>query len=349
LVAVWEWANLHYNNAAMSSDRRFNTIWNVFKILIAVTLAGYVFTRTDLNELISLGGQLVPHLIVATFLLYTSLTLFKAVKYQILLQQRTSYWRVLNVVVMQNALSNFLANSVGIASYLTLLKVEEKVRLGRSGLVFLITKIGDLFAVWVVMVISTALFWERIAELHQVVLILEAVIGAGFVFFFAALFFRKFFISIFNSFLQRFHLIKLPFVGDVAQVLDAFAEMEERNILRIVFIAFGLSLVYYMFTLLWMVTSLRAFGLEAETWVIVFVSGALQLFSFFPVTIFGGLGITEVTSLYLYSLFGVEQEGLTAILVGWRVLYYLANLFVLTYLPFYTLLIERKIKPRTAG
>ena len=339
---------MHYNNAAMSSNRRFNTIWNIFKILIALVLAGYVFTRTDIHELISLWGQISIPLLVATFLLYASLTLFKALKYQILLQQQTSYWRVLNVVVMQNALSNFLANSVGIASYLTLLKVEEKVRMGRSALVFLITKIGDLFAVWVVMVFSTLLFWGRIPELHQAVVILEAIIGAGFALFFAALFFRKFFISVFNSLLQRFQLTKFAVVGDVAQVLDAFAEMEEKSILRIVFIAFGLSLGYYMVTLLWMVTSMRAFGFEAETWVVVFVSGALQLFSFFPVTIFGGLGITEVTSLYLYSLFGVEPEGLTAILVGWRVLYYLTNLFVLTYLPFYAILIERRIRPRTS-
>jgi uncharacterized protein (TIRG00374 family) len=330
----------------MPSDRRFNTAWNIFKILIAVILAGYVFTRTDLNELISLGEQISLPLLVLTFFLYASLTIFKAFKYQILLQQETSYWRVLNVVVMQNALSNFLANSVGIASYLTLLKVEEKVRFGRSGLVFLITKIGDLFAVWAVMVLCSILFWTRIPELHQVVLILETVIAGGFIFFFAALFFRKFFISIFNSFLQRFHLTRIPLVGDVAQVLDAFAEMGERNILRIVFIAFGLSLLYYLVTLVWMVVSMRAFGFDAETWVIVFVSGALQLFSFFPVTIFGGLGITEVTSLYLYSLFGVGQDGLTAILVGWRVLYYLTNLFVLAYLPFYTLLIERRLRPR---
>src|SRR5689334_6169958 len=232
----------------MPSDRRFNTIWNIFKILIAVVLAGYVFTRTDLNELLSLWGQVVIPYLVATFLLYASLTLFKALKYQILLQQQTSYWRVMNVVVMQNALSNFLANSVGIASYLTLLKVEEKVRMGRSGLVFLITKIGDLFAVWAVMVLSTLLFWKRIPDLHQVVLLLEGIIGAGFILFFAALFFRRVFISIFNSLLQRFHLTKIPLVGDVAQVLDAFAEMDERSILRIVIIAFGLSLVYYLIT-----------------------------------------------------------------------------------------------------
>jgi uncharacterized protein (TIRG00374 family) len=330
----------------MSSNRRFNTIWNIIKILIAVVLAGYVFTRTDLNELLSLWGQVVIPYLVATFLLYASLTLFKALKYQILLQQQTSYWRVMNVVVMQNALSNFLANSVGIASYLTLLKVEEKVRMGRSGLVFLITKIGDLFAVWTVMVLSTLLFWKRIPDLHQIVLLLEGIIGAGFILFFAALFFRRVFISIFNSLLQRFHLTRIPLVGDVAQVLDAFAEMDERSILRIVIIAFGLSLVYYLITLLWMVASMRAFGFAAETWVIVFVSGALQLFSFFPVTIFGGLGVTEVTALYLYSLFGVEQDGLTAILLGWRVLYYLTNLFVLAYLPFYTLFIERRIKPK---
>ena len=328
----------------MSTDRRFNIIWNILKILIAVVLAGSVILETDLHELMALREQILLPYLIATFVLYSSLTFFKAFKYQILLQQQTSYSRILNIVVMQNALSNFVANSVGMASYLTLLKVEEKVKMGRSGLVFLITKIGDLFAVWVVMIVSTALFWVWITELHRIVVALETIIGAGFTIFFAALLYRRPFISILNSLLQRFRLTRFSFVEQGTQVLDAFAEMEQGSILRIVFVAFGLSIVNYMVTLLWMVASMRALNLQADTWVIVFVTGVLQLFSFLPVNIFGGLGVTEVTSLYLYSLFGVAQDGLNAILVGWRVLYYLANLFVLIYLPFYTVFIEPHLK-----
>jgi uncharacterized membrane protein YbhN (UPF0104 family) len=327
----------------MLSHHRFNTAWNIFKLLVAIGLAGYVLTRTDLNEVISLWGQIVLPYLIATFLLYTSLTFLKALEYHILLQQPTSYWRVLNIVVMQNALSNFFTNSVGVASYLTLLKVEERIKLGRSGLVFLITKLGDLFAVWMVMVICTVLFWRRIPGLHGFILIPEVIVGLGFVLFFTALFLRKPFISYGNALSKRFQLTRFSFVKQAAQALDAFALMQEKSILRIVFIAFSLSIIYYMFTLMWMLVSMRTFGFQAETWAIIFVSGALQLFSFFPVTILGGLGVAEFTSLYLYSLFGVQQEGLTAVLVGWRVLYYLTNLFVLLYIPVYALEIERKL------
>jgi uncharacterized protein (TIRG00374 family) len=331
----------------MLSNHRFKTAWIILKLLVAIGLAGYVLTRTALNEVISLWGQIVLPYLIATFLLYASLTFLKALEYQILLQQPTSYWRVLNIVVMQNALSNFFTNSVGVASYLTLLKVEERIKLGRSGLVFLITKLGDLFAVWVVMVIYTVLFWRQIPGLHRFLLIPEIAIGLGFLLFFTALFFRKDFISHGNALSKRFHLTRFPFVEQAAQVLDTFAIMKEQTILRIVFIAFSLSILYYVLTLMWMLVSMRTFGFQAETWVIIFVSGALQLFSFFPVTILGGLGVAEFTSLYLYSVFGVQQDGLTAVLVGWRLLYYLTNLFVLLYMPVYALSIERKLTLKT--
>jgi uncharacterized membrane protein YbhN (UPF0104 family) len=62
-----------------------------------------------------------------------------------------------------------------------------------------------------------------------------------------------------------------------------------------------------------------------------------------PVSVFGGVGITEVTSLYLYSIFGIAQTDLSVVLVGWRIFYYLTNLLIVFYLPFYALLIEPKI------
>lgn len=332
----------------MSSERRNKIILNSLKILVAVILVGYILSKTELDELLALRGQIVLPYLVATFIVYASLTLLKALRYQSMIPQRTEYLRVLNIVVMQNAISNFFANSAGIASYLALFKIEEKVKLGRSSLVLLITKLGDLFAVWIVMLVCSALIWEQIISLHKALLLAESLIGLGFVLFFLTLFLRKPFISLFKSILERFHLMKYSMFGQAAQVMDAFAEMEQGSVLRIVLIAFSLAILNFLLILVWIVISLRVFGFQADAWIIIFVSGILQLLSFFPISIFGGLGITEVTSLYFYSLFGVDQGKLTAILVGWRILFYLTNLFVLIYLPVYTAFIDRKLTPKTA-
>ncbi len=330
----------------MSSNNRFNLIWNLVKILIAVVLVWYVFSQTDLNEFLSLRERISVSYLVATFVLYSILTLLKAFKYQILIQQNTQYLRVLNVVVLQNAISNFFATSVGVASYLAMLKVEENVKVGKSSLVFLIIKIGDLFAVWLVMLVFGMLYWDQILIVRQAFILAELLIGLGLVAFFGVLFFRSFFVFSFSRWMERLGLMRFSLVRQVVQAVQAFAEMDQKVVARTVFIAFGLSLFYYFFTLAWQVVSMYAFNFHTEVWVIMFVSGILQLFSMLPINIFGGIGITEATAFYLYPLFGADPNELSLILLGWRILYYLTNLFVLVYLPVYAFFIGHRIKPK---
>lgn len=330
----------------MLADRRISIAWNVIKILFTVALVGYFLSWANLNELYSIWERMKVSYLVATVFLYIVLTLFKAYKYRLLIQQKTKYLRVLNIVIVQNSLSNFLTNSAGIASYLALLRLEENVKVRQSGLVFAVTKIGDLFSVWVVSIICSWLLWERIFVLRNIVLICLTITGFGFIVFFLALFWRKGFISIVNKALEKTRLTKYSFFRDVVNALDVFSEMQQELVFGIVLKAFGLSFLYYLITLLWMVASMKAFQLPADSLSILFVSCILQLFSMVPVSVFGGLGITEVTSLYLYSLFGVAQSDLSVILVGWRIFYYLTNLLIVLYLPIYAVFIEHKISSK---
>jgi uncharacterized membrane protein YbhN (UPF0104 family) len=313
-----------------------------------VTLVVYLFYQTDLNEFLSLREQILPRYLIATFALYLVLTLLKALTYQVLLQQNIQYWRVLNVVVLQNAISNFLANGAGIVSYFTMLKVEENVTLGRSGLVFIIMKLGDLFSVWLVMLVCGLLYWDQISSFHQMFAVIESTVALGFALFFSLLVFRSAFLLRMQRWMVHFDLTRFSLLRSLAHWLEAFSEMKPAFVQVTVFKAFALSLIYYLFTLAWQVTSLYAFDFQAQTWVIVFVSGILQLFSLLPITIFGGVGVTEATSLYLYPLLGVDFQGLAAILLGWRILYYMTNLFVLIYLPVYTFFIEPHMRAQVS-
>jgi len=330
----------------MLTNRQFKLVWNFVKILIAVVLVGYVFSRTNLNEFLSLHEQILPTYLIATFILYACLTAFKAFMYHVLLQQDTQYLRVLNVIVLQNAVSNFFATGAGIASYLTMLKVEENIRMGRAGLVFLIIKVGDLLAVWLVMLACGLIYWNQILNFHQTFIFIETIIGAGLLFFFGMLFFRTPFIYAVSRLMSRFGLTRFSVLRQSIQGFEAFAEMDPKNVSMIVFNACWISFFYYLLTLVWMIVSMYTFDFQAEAWVIVFVSGILQLFSMIPINIFGGIGVAEATALYMYPLFGVDKNELLPILLGWRILYYLTNLFVLIYLPIYTVFIENKIQPK---
>ncbi len=51
----------------------------------------------------------------------------------------------------------------------------------------------------------------------------------------------------------------------------------------------------------------------------------MQLVSYFPVSVFGGLGITETSALYFWSFFDISQDVLAPALIGIRVVFYLFN------------------------
>ncbi len=328
----------------MLSNRKIGTAWNLLKILFAIILVAYFLSWVDLDELYDLWNRIrMPHLL-ATVALYSALTFFKAYIYrQILIEKRTRYPRVLNIVVLQNSISNFLATSAGLASYLALLRLEENVKIRQSGLTFLIIKLGDLFAVWALSIVCSFLLWNRVEELHTAILFFLILVGVGFVVFFLALFWRRVFISTTNRIMRSLKLTRFSFFAQVINALDAFAEMPQGMVFHIVYKAFGLSFIYNLITMAWMVVSMNAFQMPIDTLSVIFVSCILQLFSMIPVNVFGGLGITEVTSLYLYSLLGVPSDELSIILVGWRVFYYLTNLLLVLYLPIYALLIAPKI------
>lgn len=327
----------------MSSDRRLSFAWNAIKILFSVALVWYFLSWVNLDDLFSVWERIRFPYLIATVLLYMTLTLFKAYKYQVLIQQKTNYFRVLNIVIVQNSLSNFLTNSAGVASYLTLFRFEENVKIRQSGLVFVITKIGDLFSVWLVSILCSWLIWERISVLRTAILISLSLIGLGFIVFFLAVFWRRGFISLINRILVGTNLTRFSAFRNVENALASFSEMEQEVVFGIILKAFGLSFLYYLMTLMWMLVSMKAFQLPADNLSILFVSGILQIFSMIPISVFGGVGITEVTSLYLYSIFGISQADLSVVLVGWRIFYYLTNLLIVLYLPIYAVFLEPKI------
>ena len=146
-------------------------LWTYFKILVALILIGFVVSKTDVPQMAALLAELSLPWLAASFVLFCMLTLIKTLQYYLLTGRQVPYARVLYVVIMQNAISNFIAGAAGIASYLTMLSIDEGVRLPRVFTSFLIVKVNDMIAVWVVMFATAVLLWPRIGVLQPVVVI----------------------------------------------------------------------------------------------------------------------------------------------------------------------------------
>lgn len=322
-----------------------STIWNIVKIILALLLVGFVLSRTDLNQLRSLLAHISIPWLVGYIILFLSLTVLKAVQYYYLNGEGVSFPSVLNVVVMQNVITNYFASTAGIASYLVLFRAEHGVKVGRSAVIFILTKIGDLIIIWVALCVSSLLVWQTIDIFHNFVLAVAAGIGLVLLIFFLTVLFRQKFVLLLGKVLKTLRLSQLSFIQKGMNTLDALSETESDMVARMLVKAFGLSTIYFLLSIAWIYASFQAFNFQQDLRDIVFVSTLMQMVSYVPIQIFGGLGVSEAGTLYFWTPFPVMQAELASVLIGNRIIFYLVNLLPLLYLPIYTLFLRPKDDP----
>ena len=322
--------------------RNPSPFWNILKTLLAILLVIFVISRTDLSSLLqSLKSASVFWLGIAV-IIFLFLTFLKALQYYVLFRKDLTYPQVLNVVILQNVVSNYLASSAGIASYLTLFRAEHGVKISRSMLIFLLTKIGDLTALWLGLVISSSLVWAEIGILRVPILILLTGIGVVLLLFVLTVLFRQSFVSVLSRILQWLKISKVGPVEKGIQYVRGLADMEQNRVLTTFGLLLLYSFVYLAVTIAYAYASLAVFHLQPSIAAVLFVTLLIQLVSYFPVTVFGGLGVTETSALYFWSFFALPQNTLASVLIGSRVVFYLFNLIPLIYLPVYSAFLNPK-------
>jgi len=322
------------NNIAQEAPKGSSGIWNLFKIIVALILVGFIFSKTNIYQLVALKDRISWNWLALRFIFFCLMLLVKSLQYWTLFEKRIRYSNMLNIVIWQNAIANFLANSAGVASYLAMLRAEEGINLRRAGITFAITKIGDLFTMWLYLAISAWLIWAQVEVLHGIILLLLVGILLSFSFFFVVVLLRQKLISVLHAAANKFRLAHLKFVKTLLDFLSTLAEQEQRTVFYILLRSTTLSLIYMTLTMAFSYSGLRMFLAPLDFWPIIMTATLLQLLSVVPVQILGGLGITEVTGMYLYGLFGIQQSDIAAILLGLRAVFYLMTLVTMAYLPF---------------
>jgi uncharacterized membrane protein YbhN (UPF0104 family) len=332
-------------NNTSSTPSRQSRLLNILKIIFAIVLIGFVLSNTDLDQLKTVLANISIGWAVLSFFLYTLLTLIKAFQYYILINEEVTYPQVLNLVVLQNAVSNFLATSAGIASYLTLFHVEYGVKVSRAAIVFLLTKIGDLIAIWILLLVSSWLVWPQVEALHAPVILLLAGMGVVVFTLIIATNLRQRFVEFAKGIVEWLGFSHFSIVKKGMDILQTLGDQEQTSVIRKMKMVLITSSFYLMVSLMWVYANLCTFNLKIGILPILFSNALLQVISYLPIQIFGGLGVNEFSTLFLYGLFNISAAELSAVLIGSRILFYLMNLVTLLYLPIYGIFFKQKSPP----
>lgn len=309
-------------------------MWNAAKIFLAFFLLYIAISKTDYSQVQSLVENVELAWTATLFFLFCVLVFLKAYQYQVLIGSKVSYTHILRIVILQNAISNFIANSAGIASYMTMLKAEQKIKLSRSGITFIVTKFGDLLAICFYLGLSAGLVWGQIGSLRWLTIFLIVGMLLGLAAFTITVLWRDRFVKLIARVLAWISLDRFSLVKRGLEMLRSLAEEEQGPIFAMLRTGVVMSLVYMSATMVFSYTSILIFNVQVGLWPVIYVASLMQLVSFVPIQVFGGLGVSEVTSVYLFSVFGLDQGEMAAIMLGLRALSYVMNAAILLYLPF---------------
>ena len=326
------------------NKKKFFTLENILKVLLAFVLIFFVLSKTDFQALVDLRDHISPVWITVGFGLFFIMTVLKALQYHLFLKQDIHYSQMLNIVVIQNVVSNFVATGAGIASYFALSRVGQGIRLSRSGVAFLLTKVGDVIAIWVFLLVSGVWVWNQVVPVQGLVVGSLLILGFAILVVVLSILFRQTFSTQLRLWMEKLKLDNIKFVRLGLTVLDEVVAQDEIFSLRLLGLATIYSLVYLLVTMIWFYANVRAFDMKIGMVAVVFVNVFIQLLSNIPIQAFGGLGVNESTSLYLYQFFYPGQQELASALIGIRILFYLMNLATLLYLPFHRLLVVKQMK-----
>jgi uncharacterized membrane protein YbhN (UPF0104 family) len=186
------------------------------------------------------------------------------------------------------------------------------------------------------LLITARLLWSDIAGLQALVILIIAGIGCVVLFFVLTILFRQRFVLMLSRILAGFKIAKLKPLEQVVHHLQNLANMEQKKILTTFGLLLLYSFIYLVVSIGFIYANLAIFHLQLDVIAVIFVSVLIQLVSYFPVSVFGGLGVTETSALYFWSFFGIPQNALASALIGIRVVFYLFNLIPLIYLPVYS-------------
>jgi uncharacterized membrane protein YbhN (UPF0104 family) len=211
---------------------------------------------------------------------------------------------------------------------------EHGVKISRSAVAFVIVKVGDLAAILVLLVSSLVFVWHRVSPLHALLLVLSIGIFLGLGIFLGVVIFRQWFVVILQKILIRMKLLRFSPIQSAFTALESISTQDQAQIVRMLITSAFYSSLYFICTLSWSYSVVHTFQLPIDFSGIQFVSAMRQIISFIPIQVFGGLGVTEISAMYLYGLFGIPVPMLSAALLGMRIYNTVLNGLTLLYIPF---------------
>jgi uncharacterized membrane protein YbhN (UPF0104 family) len=312
-------------NMRLKKDR----IWQILKITISLALISVVISQVSLKSLLLLWQRIAfPSFLLSILAFYVAVWSM-ARRYWILIGKRIPFHELFKIVLYQNIVGNLVTTAAGAAWYVGILSNEHKVEVAQCFLSLFLARFGDLLTLLVTLSFATLVVWQQIPTLHVVVTVVIFFLMAVVLLCLLILVLRRQLVEIASRILDKCHLHKKAVVRRIFAALTAFPNQKIDQSRLSIGPLTGYSVLTLGMMMLFAYSSLQIFGVRIGIWTVIFVVSLTQVLTLVPVQVLGGLGLYDVTYLYLYGLFGVDSSEFATVVLGLRLCFYLTNLALL--------------------
>jgi uncharacterized membrane protein YbhN (UPF0104 family) len=305
----------------------------ILKIALAVSLIGIILAQTSIADLMAILRKIsLPWLLGGILAFYATIWTM-ARRYWLLVDRSIPFSEFLSLVIVQTVVGSFVATSAGALSYIALLRSKHQIAVHHGLASLVISRLGDVLALLIALLFSSWAVWPQIVVLHWLVGVLATGLISILLVAILIIVLRQRFVIFIERIAQLLRLDRLHIIRRTIQMFGNLAQRDVPLQTR----QFGIFMIYSALTLIFMFIfaycNTQMFGVPIDTWSVLFMLVLAQITVIVPIQVFGGLGIYDITNLYLYSLFGFEQAQMAAVIIGIRLIFYLINALMFLYVP----------------
>lgn len=330
-----------------SRERRKATLWNGFKVLLAVLLLAVVLSNVRSQDLAETAENLAPGWLPVAVPAFLFGLLVITRRYWLLNRRRPSFRQTLSAVIMQTVIGNVLAAAAGAVSYVAVLRGRHNVRVAQGLFSLLAARVYDLVILLGLFAAVSLTFWATIKPLHWPVILALVFLGPPALGLLCLLALRERFLQPADRILTWTRMKRLRFIQRAwDETLSALRETTSERPFSEAALLLAHSLAIQVLSFVLFLSTARFFGLTIGPGPLLFIFTLTQLIMVIPIQVFGGLGMADVSILYLCGVFGGSPHEVAPAVLGMRVTLYALNALLLLYLPLETLLARSGSAPK---
>jgi uncharacterized protein (TIRG00374 family) len=306
--------------------------WNVFKVFLALSLFAIVLSKTSWDEIINLWDVTSRAWLIVAILLFYFQIYILTIRYKYILSNKIAFRDLLNVVALLAVITNMISPSVAAASFITILRKKFKINISSSIGSMVLARFSDWIIILLALIVSSLVLHEHLKGIEFLIGALSVGLAILIIIFLFLFIYRIKFIHHLGSLFNFLKLDHLSLVQNSLKRLNVLAENKIENsslYFRNVILS---TLIIFFISYLFLFSSYRALSLPVGFWLVLFMLSIYYLLNTIPIQVFGGIGIVELSGVYLFGLFGYNENEIAAVMIGLRILIILANVVLVLHL-----------------